>query len=300
MTAALIVTAGRTGSGRELVPSKLVGSIPAVRRIARVFRQAGLQRIVVVCGEEQVKKDAGHLGVVFLQGQPEGEMLDNVKTGLAYLQDRCRSAFITHANVPLFSVGTVRALSREEGEALVPVCRGASGHPMLLRAERFPEILAYTGEGGLAGAVKAAGIPCRGVEVEDEGVVANIASGETYEELVDGHDLKRTGFDLRLRLVGESVFYGPGAHQLLELTGETGSLLEACRQMGISYSKGRKIVSAIERQTGSPVLESRQGGPAGGGSVLTEQGRELMERYAAFRQEADTCLKELFEKHFPG
>lgn len=299
MTAALIITAGRTNGGREFLPSKEVGSIPAIQRIARIFQRAGIQRIAVVCGEdqEQVKKDAGHMGLVFLQGRAGGEMLDNVKTGLAYLRDKCEAALVSHVNVPLVSVGTIQALAEAEGDVRIPVCGGVPGHPLLLRAERFPDVLAYAGEGGLAGAVR--DLPCRRVEVEDEGILANIAAGEDYGKLVSGHDLNRVRFDLRLRLSGERVFYGPGAHQLLQLTGEAGSLLEACRQMGISYSKGRKIISAIEQQTGSPVLESRQGGPSGGRSVLTAQGRALLERYDAFCAAANASLEALFEEYFP-
>ena len=296
MTAALIVTAGKTSTGRAFAPSKEVGTIPAIQRIVRVFQRAGIWRIVVVCGDEQVKKDAGHLGLVFLPGRPEGEMLDNVKLGLAYLQDKCGEALVTHANVPLFSAATVRTLLAAEGDVRIPVCAGASGHPLVLRAERFREILAYGGRGGLAGAVK--GLPGRRVEVDDQGVLANIAAGEDYRSLVADHDLAQIRFDLQLRLVGERIFYGPGAHQLLELTGETGSLLEACRQMGISYSKGRKIITVIEQQTGHPVIASRQGGPVGGSSILTEEGKGLRERYAAFQDEANRCLEELFAKYF--
>ena len=187
MTAALIVTAGKTSTGRAFAPSKEVGTIPAIQRIVRVFQRAGIRRIVVVCGDEQVKKDAGHLGLVFLPGRPEGEMLDNVKLGLAYLQDKCGEALVTHANVPLFSAATVRTLLAAEGDVRIPVCAGASGHPLVLRAERFREILAYGGRGGLAGAVK--GLPGRRVEVDDQGVLANIAAGEDYRSLVADHDL---------------------------------------------------------------------------------------------------------------
>ncbi len=296
MTAALIITNGRTDTRRAFAPSKEVGTISAVRRIVRVFQCAGVERIVAVCGEE-VRKETAHMGLVFLGGRPEGEMLDNVKTGLAYLRGKCGAALVTHVNVPLFSAGTVRTLLEAEGDVRVPVCGGVPGHPVLLRAERFPDVLAYVGAGGLAGAVRA--LSPRRVEVPDEGILANIAGGESYGRLVEGHDLAHLRFDLQLRLAREQIFYGPGAHQLLQLTGETGSLLEACRQMGISYSKGRKIVASIERQTGRPVLESRQGGPAGGGSALTEEGRRLVERYAALCREANERLEEIFEKYFP-
>lgn len=121
---------------------------------------------------------------------------------------------------------------------------------------------------------------------------------EEYARLPNKCGLRELHPDIKVRIAREKPFYGPGAHQLLELTQETGSLREACRNMGISYSKGRKIVSLMEEQLESPVVESRQGGRAGGYSVLTEQGQELMQNYAAFCREAKQHLSELFSKYF--
>lgn len=89
------------------------------------------------------------------------------------------------------------------------------------------------------------------------------------------------------------------AHQLLQLTQETGSLLEACRCMGISYSKGCKIISNLEQNMGCPVLERTRGGREGGASTVTEAGQELIRSYAAFCKEAKEYLTELFPKYFP-
>lgn len=104
--------------------------------------------------------------------------------------------------------------------------------------------------------------------------------------------------DFRIRLSRERAFYGPGTHQLLQLTDETGSLLEACRRMGISYSKGRKIIALTEQQLGYPVVESQQGGKSGGRSSVTEAGKALIRNYAAFCTEAKGQLESLFQKYF--
>lgn len=103
---------------------------------------------------------------------------------------------------------------------------------------------------------------------------------------------------LRFRLLAERVFYGPGPHKLLELTRELGSLSEACRCMGISYTKGRKLISTMEQQLGASVIETRQGGKGGGFSHLTPRARDLMARYSAFCLEAENVLQALFQKHF--
>lgn len=105
---------------------------------------------------------------------------------------------------------------------------------------------------------------------------------------------------LRIRLYREKKFYGPGIHQLLQLTEELGSLSAACQHMGLSYSKGRRIVGDMEEELGTPVLETRQGGKAGGYSRLTPQAREMMARYSAFLEEAEEAVQELFRRHFPS
>ena len=52
MTAALIIAAGRTAGRTEFQPEREVGALTAVQRIAMLFQQAGIRRIVVVSGED--------------------------------------------------------------------------------------------------------------------------------------------------------------------------------------------------------------------------------------------------------
>lgn len=113
---------------------------------------------------------------------------------------------------------------------------------------------------------------------------------------MEGNELRAV---LRVRLYREKKFYGPGIHQLLQLTEELGSLSAACQHMGISYSKGRRIVGDMEEELGVTVLESGQGGKAGGYSRLTPQAKDVMTRYGAFLEEAEAAVQELFRKHFP-
>lgn len=298
MTAALIVAAGRTGSKAQLAPEKKTGMITAIERVALLFQQAGIRRIVVVCDGDGVKKLAPSMNLTFLTSPIGGEMLDSVKTGLAYLQGKCRRAFISYVDVPLFSLRTVRALLDAGGGAAVPSYNGRGGHPILLEAAVFGSVLSYTGGDGLKGAIDASGAERRFVAVDDPGIVSDIQKDDSYESLLPGHDAAKLRAAFQFRICRECVFYGPGAHQLLQLTRELGSLSDACRHMGISYSKGRKIIANMERQMGGPVIETQQGGKGGGGSRLTQRAAELMERYDAFCLEAEDALQILFQKHF--
>lgn len=300
MIAALIIAAGRAARQGEFEPEKELGTISAIQRIAIILQRAGIERIAVVCEEEknQVEKLTAHMNLVFLHGHKDAETLDNVKTGLAYLQDKCSAALIARVDVPLFSVETVHQLMNANAAVCVPAYHGSMGHPILLRAEHFQAVLSCGESGGLSDAVTAAGLPVHVVPVEDEGILADIQNMESCSHLVAEHDLTELNFDLRIRLMKERAFYGPGTHQLLQLTEETGSLLDACRLMGISYSKGRKLISKTEQQLGYAVIESQQGGKTGGRSNVTAQGKALMAAYSGFHAEAKQCLQQLFYKYF--
>ena len=299
MVAALIIAAGKTARRDGFDPRKEIGTIPAIRRIVMVFQRAGIERIVVVCNEDgdKTEKLAAHLNVIFLHNRKGAEMLDNVKTGLVYLQDKCTAVMITHTDIPLFSVKTVRTLMGADGAIRVPSHKGRIGHPMFLRTECFQEVLSYDGDGGLAEAVKASGLERRLVAVADEGVLTNVHYNDYYS-LIAGHSLMELHPDIRIRLVREKPFYGPGAHQLLLLTDELNSMREACRRMGISYSKGRGIIATMEQQLGYPVIESQQGGPTGGWSSVTPKGKELIRNYTDYCAEAISLSEKLFIKYF--
>lgn len=300
MVAALIIAAGRTARKDDLEPLVEVGTMSAIQRIVMVFQRADIERVVIVCDADRYKTEklAAHMNVVYLPGKQGAEMLDNVKIGLDYLSEKCTAAVITHVGVPLFSVGTVRALMNAEGSVCVPSHHGKAGHPLFLRSEHFQAVLTYSGDGGLAGAIKKSGLQRNFVEVTDEGVLANVQDVAEYEHLLADDNLGELHPDIRIRIVKQKPFYGPGPHLLLQLTQETGSVLEACRNMGISYSKGRNIISIMEEQLGYSVIESKQGGRAYGRSVVTEKGKELMQNYADFCAEAKQCSNELFMKYF--
>lgn len=297
MIAALIISAGRTGRMDNFQPLAEVGTISAIQRVVMVFQLAGVKRIVVVCSND-ISRFVAHMNVVYLSGNEDAQMLDNVKIGLDYLSNKCTAAMITHVGVPLFSVETVQTLMSAQGTVCIPSHSGKAGHPMLLRSEHFRTVLSYDGDGGLAGAVKASGLQCNYIEVVDEGVLANVRNTQANEQLISGHSLMELRHDIKIRIAREKPFYGPGSHHLLQLTSETSSLREACRNMGISYSKGRKIIALMEQQFGERVIESKQGGKAGGRSVVTEKGLELMRNYAEFCSEANHKVGELFVKYF--
>ena len=66
----------------------------------------------------------------------------------------------------------------------------------------------------------------------------------------------------------------------------------------MAYSKAWRLVREVEQRLGVELFERRTGGPDGGGSRLTDEGRLLLQRFEAFTRDADEALAALFEEHF--
>ncbi len=74
--------------------------------------------------------------------------------------------------------------------------------------------------------------------------------------------------------------------------------VQAAKLMGMSYNKAWRAMRQAEDHLGIKLLKRRTGGADGGGSVLTEEGVQLMERFRAFLDEADADLARLYQKYF--
>lgn len=299
MTGALIIATGKTDHQSAFAPERKIGRISALERMVLLLQMTGIRRIAVVGDERECpKKLVPSMNLVFLTASSEGEMLDSIQQGVCYLQDQCTEILVAHGNVPMFSEKTVRMLLDAEGEVCIPSCHGRCGHPILLRKSCFSRLLAYQGEKGLRGAVEASGIRPNIIETEDKGILSDKNTGTSYEALSESHDVRKMKTSVQVRIRREKVFYGPGIHQLLQLTETEGSLANACQRMGISYTKGRRLISTMEEQIGKTVLATGQGGKHGGYSRLTEAARQIMDSYSAFQEETEEAVQRLFEKHF--
>ena len=81
---------------------------------------------------------------------------------------------------------------------------------------------------------------------------------------------------------------GPGKVAVLEEIGRSGSISAAGRILRMSYRRTWQLVEELNRSLGVPVVETAAGGSGGGGAILTEAGRVVIERYRAI--ETDTAL----------
>lgn len=92
--------------------------------------------------------------------------------------------------------------------------------------------------------------------------------------------------------------FGDGPFELLSRVERTKSLHRAADEMGMAYSKAWRLIRTLEERLGFTLLERKAGGPSGGGSQITPEGRELMDRYGRFRKEVKDTMEGIYRRHF--
>lgn len=81
-----------------------------------------------------------------------------------------------------------------------------------------------------------------------------------------------------LEVDGEPII-GEGRHEMLQAIHRNGSIIQAAREIGISYRKMRGAIGHMEQSIGHPLVNTRRGGGNGGGAELTPEAHLLIDRY---------------------
>ena len=108
-------------------------------------------------------------------------------------------------------------------------------------------------------------------------------------------DLK---YSMRVKVFKENHVFGPGIVEILKLVEGNQSLTASYKAMGLSSSKGWKIIKRAEEDLGFKLIDSSTGGKGGGHSSLTKEGRDVLNRYNAFIHDLNIEAERLFKKHF--
>lgn len=103
---------------------------------------------------------------------------------------------------------------------------------------------------------------------------------------------------LKVQLAGTEPFFGPGVRTLLECIREEGSVRDACEKMGLSYSKGRKMLERAEKELGYTIVERSPGGKNGGSARVSDDGIRLLLQYERFEKELTEAAEEKYREIF--
>ena len=84
----------------------------------------------------------------------------------------------------------------------------------------------------------------------------------------------RVRFKVWLEKEGEPII-SEGKYKLLKEIDKTGSILQATKNLGLTYKRAMSQIKTMEKRLGFKVLERKRGS----GARLTEEGRRLLEVY---------------------
>lgn len=269
-----------------------------VHLAVRTLIQAGADVVVLVSPAEHLealKKHVAHMSALCIAPESDASLPGLLRAGLGYLQKKCERILLSLADFPFFSVESATAVLEAKVPLIRPAHEGREGYPLGLDSSLASSIPG--GEGNreeamdLNSILRGCGVPCRTLEVGDEGVAIPFRQELELPQIA-------VFPELRLRLVRQKPFFGQGSSDLLALIEETQSVRLACQRMGMSYSKGWKILRDMEGEWGRPLILRRQGGRNGGSSSLTMEGRALLEAYRKFEKVAQGLVQEAFRNCF--
>ena len=94
-------------------------------------------------------------------------------------------------------------------------------------------------------------------------------------------------------------FFGEGPARLLRGIEEKGSLRATALSMGMAYTKALTLIKNAEAALGFPLVIRTTGGKSGGGSILTEEGKEWLNKYESYREACLESNRKLYMDFFP-
>ncbi len=96
---------------------------------------------------------------------------------------------------------------------------------------------------------------------------------------------------------GELVF-GTGKLIILKAIAEAGSINQAAKQLNMSYRHAWSYIRSAEKRIGQPLLVKVKGGKSGGGAVLTDYAKNLIEKFERLEEEVKDFTNKRYREIF--
>lgn len=77
----------------------------------------------------------------------------------------------------------------------------------------------------------------------------------------------------------DGTFLGRGRISLLEQIEHTGSISKAAKTLKMSYKKAWNLVDSMNKELGEDLVNCTSGGSGGGGTQLTQRGRNAIKNF---------------------
>lgn len=94
----------------------------------------------------------------------------------------------------------------------------------------------------------------------------------------------------------QNRFLGGDRIALLEKIDELGSINSAAKAVGISYKTAWHLVNMMNNLSDKPLVDRMTGGKGGGGTLLTREGKQVIDQYRVVQEEHRKFLENLEER----
>lgn len=92
--------------------------------------------------------------------------------------------------------------------------------------------------------------------------------------------------------------FGKGPYEILKAVDQLGSLNKAAKHLNMSYNKAFTLIKNIEKRLKYQLIERQTGGLKGGGSYVTDAGKDLIHKYEVLVEKAENNIDILFQEIF--
>ena len=305
-TGAVIVAAGLSSRMKAFKPSLPFGDSTVANHTITKLKKMNIDPITVVVGHrsDELKKSIFYDDIRYVKNEKysQTQMFDSVLLGVNDVMNLCDRILIMPMDLPAILEETLKKVLSIDSELVRTTFNGQPGHPIIVSNDFAKSLVNYSGVDGLRGAMENYDSPITNVEVDDEAVYFDIDTPEEYHELIEWNYRRGNGYpvgpQVEVKLKAREVFFDETAYSLLINIDLHKSIQQACSSVGISYSKGSKIIKDIERELGFPVVEKWTGGTGGGGSSLTREGIRLVENYSKLMSEMRQEMEKKYKKYF--
>jgi molybdenum cofactor cytidylyltransferase len=191
MIAGLILAAGESSRmGRDKALLTYRGRT-FVEIIISTLQAAGIERIAVVLGHhaEEIQRMTNFEGVeVVLNPEYRRGQTSSLQAGLRALESPALDAVVLClVDHPAVSATTVRKLIQSFQQSrtplVMPTHQGQRGHPAVISAAVFPELLRLSPDEGANTVMREHRASTKFLEVDDPGILLDVDAPETYRQL---------------------------------------------------------------------------------------------------------------------
>lgn len=296
MIGGLILSLENKESENGFHPLKDVNGINALLRTIITFQQCGIYPIVVLSSVmPDTWQSISKLGVAFMgPNEEEHDLSPYLTNAIGMIRSQTSKLLITSSSYPLIRSETITKMLQIESLPGRPCYHGFPGFPIAIGLEKDATDFTYTMEMLSSILLET---PCS-FATSDMGVAYDLSQKVDWKNAFASFSAPSIRPALKLTLAREQVFFGPGTYYLLESILNTGSVKKACHLMGISYSKGWKMIHLAESEFGYKLVITKKGGEKGGRSTLSAFGLNLIKDYQDYVIECSASIKTSFEKYF--